>query len=133
MTATIQDRNTPFKDGELIPTPVAANTTIPAGAIVCVNANGFATNGVTATGLTYLGRADERVENTGPDGAAVVLVRRGKAFKWANDSGDPVSQASFGRPCYVVDNQTVAKTNGTNTRSQAGTVVGVEADGVWVI
>ena len=33
---------------------------------------------------------------------------------------------------YLVDNQTVAKTNGTNTRSAAGVVRGVDAEGVWV-
>ena len=34
--------------------------------------------------------------------------------------------------CYVVDDETVAKTNGTNTRSRAGVVVDVDAQGVWV-
>jgi len=38
----------------------------------------------------------------------------------------------LGKTCYIVDDETVAKTNGTNTRSAAGTVVGVESDGVWV-
>ncbi|WP_054285944.1 hypothetical protein [Gulbenkiania mobilis] len=134
MAATTQDRNTPMKDGELIVVPVAAGVKIPAGSLVAANATGFATPGATATTLAYLGMADTNVDNTaGADGAVGVPVRRGKAFKWANDTGDPVTQASLGRPCFIVDNQTVAKTNGTNTRSQAGIVVGLEADGVWVI
>lgn len=134
MPATTQDRNTPFKDGGLIVAPVAAGVKIPAGTLVCASATGFATPGATATTLAYLGMADACIDNTaGADGAVSVPVRRGKAFKWANDGTDPVTQASLGRACFIVDNQTVAKTNGANTRSQAGVVVAVDADGVWVI
>lgn len=134
MAATTQDRNTPHKDGEQIVVLVAGGVTIPAGTLVATNAAGFATPGATATTLAYLGRAEERADNTaGGDGAITVTVRRGKQFKWANDGADPVTQASLGRPCFIVDNQTVAKTNGANTRSQAGLVLAVEADGVWVL
>lgn len=38
----------------------------------------------------------------------------------------------MGADCFIVDDQTVAKTNGTNTRSRAGIVAAVDADGVWV-
>ncbi|MCX7204748.1 MAG: hypothetical protein NT086_01930 [Proteobacteria bacterium] len=134
MAAITQDRNTPFKEGVLIRVAVAANAKIFAGTLVCASATGFATPGATAITLAYLGMADEFADNTGgADGAITVGIRRNRAFKWANDAGDPVTQASVGRPCFVLDNQTVSKTNGTNTRSQAGTVVGVDADGVWVI
>lgn len=131
--SAIQDRNTPFKDGELVPVPVAAGKHIYAGTIVVANAAGFAEPGSTATGLAYLGRADAAVDNTaGAAGAAVVLVRRGKVFKYGNAGADPVTQASFGRVAYIVDDQTVAATNGTNTRSAAGIVLGIDADGVWI-
>jgi hypothetical protein len=40
--------------------------------------------------------------------------------------------ADVGKQCYLVDDQTVAKTDGTNTRSPAGFVRDVDADGVWV-
>ncbi|MGC0151197.1 hypothetical protein ACPRNU_01905 [Chromobacterium vaccinii] len=133
MTATTQDRNTPYRQGELIVAPVAAGVKIPAGTIVCASAAGFAVPGATAATLAYLGMADAAVDNSaGADGATGVPIRRGVAFKWANDSGDPVAQASLGRACYIVDNQTVAKSNGGNTRSPAGIVVGIDADGVWV-
>lgn len=131
--ALTKDRNTPFKDGELISVPVAADAVIHAGGLVVANATGYAAPGSVATTLTYLGRAEQAVDNTGgADGAETVLVRRGKAFKWANSGVDPVTQASLGKVCYIVDDETVAATNGTNTRSAAGTVVGVDADGVWV-
>lgn len=133
MAATTADRNTPHKDGELIAVPLAANAVIPAGVIVCANATGYGVNGSTSTTLTYLGRSDEAADNTGgADGAKSILVRRLKAFKFANDGSDPVTQARLGKACYIVDNQTVAATNGSNTRSAAGIVVGVESDGVWV-
>ncbi|WP_410499700.1 hypothetical protein [Chitinibacter sp. S2-10] len=133
MTIATADRNTAHKDGELVRVPVAGAVKILGGTIVCASATGFGTPGATAATLAYLGMADECVDNTaGADGALTVGVRLGRAFKWANDGGDPVTQASLGRPCYIVDNQTVAKTNGAGTRSQAGIVVGIDADGVWV-
>lgn len=133
--ALTADRNTPVKDGELIPVPVATNVKIFAGSLVAANATGFATPGATATTLTYLGRAEEYVDNTGgADGAKTVMVRRGRAFKFANSTGDAVTQAELGKTCYIVDDETVSKTNaGGNTQSAAGKVVGVEADGVWVL
>lgn len=130
--ALAKDRNTPMKDGELISVPVASSTTIYAGALVVANASGYAAPGSVATTLTYLGRAEEYVKNAGADGAASVLVRRRKAFKWLNHGADAVTQAELGKTCYIVDDQTVAKTSGTSTRSAAGTVVGVDSDGVWV-
>ncbi len=131
--ALAADRNTPMKDGELISVPVATNVKIYAGALVAANATGYATPGAVATTLTYLGRAEEQVDNTGgADAAKKVLVRRNKAFKFKNTAADLVTQADLGKTCYIVDDETVAKTNGTSTRSAAGQVVGVETDGVWV-
>lgn len=128
-----KDRNTAMKDGELIPVPVAATAVIFAGALVVANATGYAAPGSVATTLTYLGRAEEMVDNSGgADGDKSVLVRRKKAFFWKNSGTDPVTQASLGKPCYIVDDETVAATNGTNTRSAAGTVVGIESGGIWV-
>ena len=128
--ALTADRNTLFKDGEVITVPVASNVKIFAGAIVAANATGFATKGAAATTLTYLGRADEFVDNTGgADGAKTIMVRRKKAFKWKN-STDAVVQADLGKVCYIEDDQTVCHT--ASGKSVAGTVVGVETDGVWV-
>ena len=133
MSATTQDRNTPYIDGEIVGVPVKANTVIRAGVIVCASAAGLAVEGSTAADLTYLGRADQYVDNsTGADGAKTVQVRRLKAFKWENLGTDAVTQAQLGKVCYVADNQTVAATDGAVTRSKAGIVVGIDADGVWV-
>lgn len=134
MPASTTDRNTPHKDALLIAVPMAAGAVIHGGTIVCADATGFATPGATATTLTYIGMADEAVDNTdGADGDTTVNVRRGRAFKWANHGADPVTQASLMQDCYIVDNQTVAATDGGATRSKAGKVVAVDADGVWVL
>jgi len=127
------DRNTPMKDGELVNVPVATNTKIYAGALVALNASGYATPGAVATTLTYLGRAEEQADNTGgANGAKTVNVRRKKAFKWKNHGADAIVQADLGKTCYIVDDETVAKTDGTATRAAAGKVVGLDSDGVWV-
>lgn len=96
--ALAADRDTPMKDGELIQVPVATAVHIYAGALVAANATGYATPGATSTTLTYLGRAEENVNNTGADGAKTVKVRRRKAFKWLNSGADAVTQASWARP-----------------------------------
>jgi hypothetical protein len=128
------DRNTLAKQGEEIPVPVAAGVKIFAGAQVAANATGFAVPGSTSATLTYLGRAEQYVDNTGgADGAVTVIVRRKTAFYWANSNTDPVTQASQGKPAYIVDDQTVSKTNaGGNTQSPSGIVIGVDAGGVWI-
>jgi hypothetical protein len=127
------DRNTPYRKTELVPVPVASGVKIYAGALVVVNAAGFAAPGTAAATLTYLGRAEERVDNSnGVNGGAIVMVRRNCAFKWSNHISDVVTQADFGKTCYVVDDQTVAKTSAGGTRSPAGRVLGLDLDGVWV-
>ena len=131
--ALTADRNTEMKDGELIGVPMAASAKVFAGGITVANASGYGAPGSTATGLTFLGRAEESVDNSsGANGAANVMVRRKKAFKWANSATDAVTQAELGKTCYIEDDQTVAKTDGTGARSACGTVVGVDSDGVWV-
>lgn len=105
-----------------------------AGGIACVEA-GYATPGRGATTLKALGRFEQTVDNTGgASGDQVVDILSG-VFKWNNSSaGDAITQADLFSDCYVVDDQTVAKTSATNTRSKAGVIVGVDPDGgVWVL
>ena len=98
------DRNTPMKGGELVAVPVAAGAVIDGGTLVAVNATGFAVPAAGTSGLTVVGVADERVDNTGgADGAAMCRVRRGKVFLFSNDSTGAVTQALFGKPVFVKD------------------------------
>jgi hypothetical protein len=124
---------TPLRDGEVMPFAVGAGEEIFLGAQVAVNATGFLVAGAAATGLTYIGRADAHVDNTGgADGDETCLVRRKKAFLFKNSDADPVDQSLVGQPCYILDDETVAATDGTGTRSESGTVLAVESAGVWV-
>ena len=133
MTALSQDRNTPALTGDLRVADVGASTMIYAGALIMRNATGFAVKGQTATGLVGIGRAEARVDNSaGADGAVTVAYRPG-TFRFDNSAGaDELTRADIGAVAYAVDDQTVAKTHATNTRSPAGIVDGVDAQGVWI-
>lgn len=133
MSALSQDRNTRQREGGIKSLLMAEAAVIYGGALVCRNATGYAEPGSTATGLIGVGRANERVDNTdGGDGALSIRVEPG-VFVFANSaSTDAITIAEIGNPCYVVDDQTVAKTDGSGTRSIAGFVEDVDSLGVWV-
>lgn len=129
--ALTADRDTPKKQAKVLVIGMGAGVLIRAGAQVVLSASGLAIPGKTAVGLTYAGRAEESVDNTGGvDGAKTVEVSRGNAFKWGNDG--TVTQAHLLKKAYVVDDATVSATDGGGTRSPSGLIVGVDSDGVWV-
>ncbi len=135
--ATTQPRNTPQMGAGVIPQrlhlKVKTNVKINQGALVALDAAGYAIAAATATTLIAVGRAEESVDNTGgADGAKLVNVTPG-VFKFANSGSDAVVQAGTLKDCFIVDDETVAATNGTNTRSRAGKVIQLDADGVWVL
>lgn len=133
MVALTAPRNTPAALGDVRSLPVAANTKVFGGAMVAIAATGFA-SGATATAANVtVGRADETVDNTGgAAGDKTIKVRRG-VFRFANSAaGDLITRTEIGKDCYVVDDQTVAKTSNSSARPVAGKVFGVDALGVWV-
>ncbi len=135
MAALATNRNTVKKDASLYALGVGAGQKIFQGALVCRNATGKAVKGATATTLKALGRALSFADNTsGADDAMTVQYESG-CFKWANSAaGDLITTADIGNDCFIVDDQTVAKTNGGATRSRAGIVDSIDADGgVWVL
>lgn len=133
MTATTAERNTPCRAAAELSFPIAADTVVLKGTIVVLDTSGNAEPGATATGKKSVGVARESVDNTGgAAGALDVPIARG-CFRFFNSATtDEITDADYGADCYIVDNQTVAKTSGTNTRSVAGVVRGVDAAGVWV-
>jgi len=133
MAALTADRNTPRRDGDIISMGVAGTKKIFSGALVARDANGYATPGAPATGLLGIGRAQAQADNSsGADGDVTLDVRKG-VFRFTNSAGgDEIVAADIGSDCYIADDQTVAKTDGTGTRSVAGKVFDVEPDGVWV-
>ncbi len=135
MPALTQDRDTQRRAGKKGSGPVAAATKIFAGSIVCAQTGAaFLTKGATSTTLRGIGVAEETVDNSaGAAGALNVPYDRDGWFRFANSSaGDRITLADVGADCFIVDDQTVAKTNGTNTRSVAGKVRDVDASGVWI-
>ncbi|MFN3370995.1 MAG: hypothetical protein ACK4Z0_05660 [Sphingomonadaceae bacterium] len=132
MVALTDDRNTPRREGLDFVFPMAANELIYAGAIVMLNADGRARKGAAATGQRAAGIAQERKQNGATPGAETVRVWPG-IFKLANaTAADAITQADVGADVFILDDQTVARTNGSGTRSVAGRCLGVEPDGVWV-
>ena len=110
---------------------LGANQAIFAGAILMRNASGHLIKGATATGSFGAGRAE--TPNTSTTVGVTAQTFREGAFRYANSAaGDLIATADIGTVCYIVDDQTVAKTSGTSTRSPAGAVVDVDANGVWV-
>lgn len=132
MTALTANRNTPRRETpEIESHPIKGGVTIFAGALVCLDAAGWAMPGQPGVGLVTVGRAEHK-GSAATNGEANVRTRRG-VFQVANSGGaDAITRAEIGDPAYLVDDQTVAKTNGTNTRSVAGTIRDVDAQGVWI-
>lgn len=132
MAALTTARNTPERSGDVVGYPVKAAVKPIQGGIAVLN-GGYAAPGTTATGLIAVGRFEETVDNSaGSNGDLSAKVKRG-TFKFGNSSaGDLIAQANVGADCYIVDDQTVALTSATNTRSVAGKIIAVDADGVWV-
>lgn len=113
--------------------PVAADAVIHAGGLVALNSSGFLVPGSVATTLKAVGRAEKSVNNTdGANGAVTAPVKRG-VFNYKNStSTDAIALADVGSNCYIVDDETVAKTDGSSARSVAGKVYNVDSHGVWV-
>lgn len=112
--------------------PMSAGKKIYAGAGVVLN-GGYLEPASTATGLVSAGRAEQTVDNTdGSDGDASCRVLSG-IFPFKNSaSTDAIGRADIGNDAYWVDDQTVAKTSGSSSRSVAGKIFDVDDDGVWV-
>lgn len=134
--ALSQDRNTPRKnEGDTFSVPLAADAVAYSGALICRDTadSGLGKPGAASTTLKPIGVAQARVDNTGgADGDVSVEVRRG-TWRFKNSAAaDAITAADIGGTAYIVDDETVAKTNGTNTRSAAGRIEDVDAVGVWV-
>jgi hypothetical protein len=134
MAATTSDRNTQSRNGHRRNFPVAAATIIPAGVLAAIDTSGNLVNAATSTTLKTVGVTEGYLNNgTGVAGQIKADVLLGIYGPFGNStSTDQITAADIGNDCYVVDNQTVAKTNGANTRVVAAKVFDVDASGVWL-
>ncbi|MBI1262957.1 MAG: hypothetical protein GC184_14665 [Rhizobiales bacterium] len=126
------DRDTAAREGSGVSHPVKAATKIFAGALVCLDAAGWAVPGSAATTLKAVGRAEERVDNSaGANGDLTIQIKRG-VFRFKNSGTDAIDRSDIGATAYVQDDETVAATDGTGTLSAAGKIIDLDAAGVWV-
>lgn len=133
MTAQAADRQIVRREGETFEFPVAAGVTCYIGAIAVLDSSGNVKPGVTATGLIPAGVFTAQVDNSTGSAADVTATVQPGTFRFGNSAGgDEITKAEIGDTCYLVDDQTVAKTNGSSTRSAAGQIVDVDTSGVWV-
>ena len=101
---------------------------IGTGALLALDESGF-----EAACIALMSRKDDEGRPLGIRGNLLVVKTMRGTFKFANSaSTDQITLADVGASAYIVDDQTVAKTNGTSTRSIAGTIRDVESDGVWI-
>lgn len=133
MAPLTKGRNTAQRMGDISSGQLAADAVVFQGALLVRNAAGFILPGATATGLVGVGRAETAGDNAGGSAGDVTVQFRAGTFHFANSAGgDAIDLTDIGALCYVVDDQTVAATDGAGARSPAGIVADVDAQGVWV-
>lgn len=133
MPALTTDRATAERLGDEFSFDVAALVVCRAGGIAVLDATGNVKPAVVATGLICVGRFEEMVDNSAGAAAAVKARVKGGVFRFGNSAAaDAITKAEIGDTCYLVDDQTVAKTDGAGARSAAGKIVDVDSVGVWV-
>lgn len=110
--------------------PVKGATTIYQGALVAIDANGYAIPGKKAVSITAAGRAEETVENSGADGELVIRVSRGVfVFDNTATTSNKITKAHVMQLCYMDDHTVTALATGA---SAAGRVIRVDDEGVAV-
>ncbi|MHB1053482.1 MAG: hypothetical protein ACYCZT_10495 [Thiobacillus sp.] len=133
MPALTADRATAKRQGDEFSFDVAAAVVCRAGGIAVLDAAGNVKPAVTAAGLICAGRFEETVDNSAGAAAAVKAKVSVGVYRYGNSAaGDAITKAEIGDTCYLVDDQTVAKTDGAGTRSAAGKIADVDGAGVWV-
>lgn len=124
MTALTKARTVKSIPGLIFAYPVLANAVIYQGAIVVITSAGWAKPGVTGLGLTTVGVAREGVNNTGGSSGDVLVEVDERIVDMANSAGaDEIAAGDVGKVCYLVDDQTVAKTDGGTAQVTRGDVV----------
>ncbi len=150
--ASTETRNAPEYGVDAIPTlifnmEVAASVNCRQGGLACVALTGadagYAKPAITSPSIQVLGRFEQSFNNSdGSNGGTStdlplrthVKIRSG-AFWFKNSaSTDAIANANRYGDCFVVDDQTVALTDGGGTRSRAGIVLAVDSTlGVLVL
>ena len=128
--ASTEGRNTKRRNADKVVGLVNTGATIYAGTLLTrLAASGNIVPAGTASAGVAVGVAEESVVG---DGIKTVEYSRG-CYQFKNSaSGDLIGLGDIGNTCYVVDNDTVAKTDNSAARKAAGKIIDVDAGGVWV-
>ncbi len=135
MAAATTDRPTRIREGDELSPDVYQAVVIYGGTMVQKNATGYAVPASATIANTTLGIARHKVDNAaGASGDLKVRTLRNYIGVFGNSAaGDLITIADIGANCYVVDDQTVAKTNNAGARPVAGKIVDVDTFGVHVL
>ena len=131
MSALTRDRATPYREGIEVEYPVAANTKIYAGSMVCADTTGYATPAADTSGYRFAGVAMEQVDNSGgSDGVKNVRVRRAGVFEFDAVS---ITQDMVGAAMYAADDHTFDDAAGPTNDIKVGLLVKyVSATKGWI-
>jgi hypothetical protein len=131
MSALTRDRATPYREGVEVEYPVAANTKIYAGSLVCANAAGYAVPAADTSGYRFAGVAVEQVDNSGGSaGEKSVKLRRAGVFEFDAVS---ITQDMVGAAMYAADDHTFDDAAGPTNDIKVGLLVKyVSATKGWI-
>lgn len=118
-----------YREGDLLALPIAADTRIFRGAMVQITTAGFVTAMTAATGLKFIGVAEETVDNRGGTaGARTIKVRCGKPIfaSYPLRSGETWAATDYNAAAYADDDAVVSKT--ATGRTQVGVFRGPDPD-----
>lgn len=118
--------------------PLGASVTVYRGSIALTGSNGFLKNASSpastdrcwglieeAISLASAFTAPGIINPNTTNGGVTVDIQTGSFLLAAGTGADALSQADCGNAVYVVDEITVGKTNGSNTRPTAGVLLAV--------
>ncbi len=113
--------------------PAAASQTIYNGALVALNASGLVVPAAGTEGLKCVGVADlDNKSSVATVSGDRVAVKTGIFPFKIGAGGDALVQADAGHPVYVLDDQTVGKTDGGVRRPVAGQLIEIDGTTAWV-
>jgi len=116
----------------------AANQVFLQGSLILIKADGLAYVGVpysTASAGFVLGHAAYALDTTGiASSVASVVISPGTWGDFDNSAAaDAIAEDDRGKVCYLVDDNTVALTDGGGTRTAAGRIHSLADDGSSVV
>lgn len=129
--ALTSDKQIERTDGVQLAFPVNGTSKIYAGALVCVDADGYLVPGADTAGLIFQGIAMQQRDNaSGDDGDQLCVVQRRGLVKCAIAAATP---ANIGDSVFLVDDETVGLAATTTNDIYCGIIAGfVDATHVWV-